>query len=55
MVHGATTALEDTEYLFICNGAVLFFDEDKFTSYLSWEQLRQMQAAYDKSKKAAAA
>jgi hypothetical protein len=27
MLHGATTALEDTEYLFICNGPVLFFDE----------------------------
>lgn len=25
MLHGETTALEDTEYLFICNGPVLFF------------------------------
>ena len=47
MLHGATTALEDTEYLFICNGPVLFFDDEKFTSYLSWEQLQQMQAAQD--------
>lgn len=47
MLHGATTALEDTEYLFISNGAVLFFDEDKgFTSYLSWEELRRMEDAY---------
>jgi quercetin dioxygenase-like cupin family protein len=45
VLHGATTALEDTEYLFICNGAVLFFDEDKFTSYLSWEELERMRAA----------
>lgn len=45
MLHGATTALEDTEYLFICNGPVLFFDDDKFTSYLSWEELRRMQEA----------
>lgn len=45
MLHGATTALEDTEYLFICNGPVLFFDDDKFTSYLSWEELRRMQQA----------
>jgi anti-sigma factor ChrR (cupin superfamily) len=42
VLHGATTALEDTEYLFICNGAVLFFDEDNFTSYLSWEELERM-------------
>ncbi|WP_416899225.1 MAG: cupin domain-containing protein [Minwuia sp.] len=42
MVHGATTALEDTEYLFICDGPVLFFGEDRFTAYLGWEQLERM-------------
>ncbi len=41
MVHGETKALEDTEYLFICDGAVLFFDEDGFTSYKGWEQLHR--------------
>jgi hypothetical protein len=54
MVHGATTALEDTEYLFICNGPVLFFNDDGFTSYLSWEELRRIQAQYDAEKKSAA-
>ena len=43
MLHGETTALEDTEYLFIGNGPVLFFDDDKFTHYLGWEELRRMQ------------
>jgi hypothetical protein len=43
MLHGETTALEDTEYLFISNGPVLFFDDDNFTNYLSWEELRRMQ------------
>ena len=43
MLHGATEALEDTEYLFICNGPVLFFDDDSFTGYLGWEQLTAMQ------------
>lgn len=42
MVHGATTALEDTEYLFICDGPVLFFGEDRFTGYLGWEQLQRI-------------
>lgn len=42
MVHGATTALEDSEYLFICDGPVLFFSEDRFTGYLGWEQLQRM-------------
>lgn len=42
MVHGATTALEDTEYLFICDGPVLFFNDDGFTGYLGWEQLQRM-------------
>jgi len=42
MLHGETTALEDTEYLFICDGPVLFFNEDGFTSYLGWEELERM-------------
>ena len=43
MMHGETTALEETESLFICNGPILFFDDDKFTSYLGWEELRRAQ------------
>ena len=42
MVHGATAALEDTEYLFICDGPVLYFDDDGFTGYLGWEQLQRI-------------
>jgi anti-sigma factor ChrR (cupin superfamily) len=42
MVHGATTALEDTEYLFICDGPVLFYGEDEFSGYFGWEQLHRM-------------
>ena len=44
MLHGATTALEDTEYLFICNGPVLFFDDENLTSYLGWEELQRMKS-----------
>lgn len=54
MVHGATTALEDTEYIFICNGPVLFFNENSFTSYLGWEELRRIQAAHSVARKSAA-
>ncbi len=43
MVHGATTALEDTEYLFICDGPILFYNDDGFTNYMGWEQLKRMQ------------
>ena len=43
MVHGATTALEDSEYLFICDGPVLFYGDDGFTGYLGWEQLQRLQ------------
>jgi len=53
MVHGATTALEDTDYIFICNGPVLFFNENRFTAYLGWEELRRMQAAHDAKASAA--
>jgi len=38
----ATTALEDTTYLFICNGAVLFFDEHGFTRYTNWEVMEKL-------------
>ncbi|MGK2872256.1 MAG: cupin domain-containing protein, partial [Alphaproteobacteria bacterium] len=52
MVHGATTALEDTTYLFICDGPVLYFNDDAFTGYLGWEQLQRLQ---NRSAKARAA
>jgi len=52
MVHGATTALEDTTYLFICDGPVLYFNDDAFTGYLGWEQLQRLQR---RSQKKAAA
>jgi anti-sigma factor ChrR (cupin superfamily) len=48
MLHGATTALEDTEYLFICNGSILFYDDDGFTSYLGWEELERMKQQHSK-------
>ncbi len=54
MVHGATTALEDTDYLFICDGSVLFFDENNFTAYLGWEEIRRIQEAHAAAKKTAA-
>ena len=45
VLHGATTALEDTEYLFMCDGPILFFDDNGFTSYFGWEELKRMQNA----------
>jgi quercetin dioxygenase-like cupin family protein len=42
VLHGATEALEDTEYLFICNGPILFFNDDNFTGYISWEEIEKM-------------
>ena len=47
MVHDETTALEDTEYLFICDGPVLFFRDDDFSGYLGWEQLRRLREEHD--------
>ncbi len=44
ILHDATTALEDTTYLFICNGAVLFFDENGFTRYTNWEVMEKLRA-----------
>lgn len=52
MVHEATTALEDTEYLFICEGPVLFFDESGIQGYLGWEELARMKARFEASRAA---
>jgi anti-sigma factor ChrR (cupin superfamily) len=41
MIHGETTALEDTEYLFMCDGPVLGFDDNGFTGYTGWEELER--------------
>ena len=46
VLHGATTALEDAEYLFICDGPVLFYDENGLQSYLGWEELHRMREAH---------
>lgn len=53
MVHGATTALEDTTYLFICDGPLLYFNDNAFTGYLGWEQLQRLQQRTAKAKAAA--
>ena len=45
VLHGATTALEDTEYLFVCEGPVLFFNGEGLTHYLGWEELQRMKEA----------
>ncbi len=52
MVHGATTALEDTEYLFICDGPLLYFDDDGFTDYRGWEQLQRLRETTHNAKTA---
>ncbi len=44
VLHGATEALEDTEYLFICQGPLIFFDDSRFTSYKGWEEVERMRA-----------
>jgi quercetin dioxygenase-like cupin family protein len=52
VLHGATEALEDTEYLFICNGPILFYDDENFTSYTSWEEMEKMRRGAAKSAEA---
>ena len=43
MIHHETKALEDTEYLMIMSGAVLFFDENNFLGYQGWEEFHRAQ------------
>ena len=42
VLHDATTASEDTIYLFICDGTVLSFDDDNFTGFTNWETIEKM-------------
>ena len=42
------------EYLFICNGTVLFYDDEGFTSYLGWEELRRLEESHRQQKEKAA-
>jgi anti-sigma factor ChrR (cupin superfamily) len=46
MIHDETKALEDTEYLFICEGPLLGFDDNGFRGYQSWEQLQRRRDAH---------
>src|SRR3954447_26192549 len=55
VLHDQTTALEDTTYLFICNGAVLFFDENGFTGYTNWEVMERLRAQAEATPRAEAA
>jgi anti-sigma factor ChrR (cupin superfamily) len=45
VLHGTTEALEDTVYLFVCEGPVLFFDDDGLTNCLGWEELTRLRDA----------
>lgn len=54
MVHGSTIALEDTDYIFICEGPVLFYDDDGFVGYLGWEEIQRIKEAEAEEKKSAA-
>jgi hypothetical protein len=45
VLHGATTALEDSEYLFVCNGPLLFFNAEGLTHYVGWEEMQRMKDA----------
>jgi anti-sigma factor ChrR (cupin superfamily) len=42
VLHDATTALEDTTYLFIGTGPFIFFDENGFTRYTDWEVMERL-------------
>jgi 2,4'-dihydroxyacetophenone dioxygenase len=42
ILHDATTALEDTVFMIICDGPVLFFDDNGFTGYTNWETIQKI-------------
>ena len=55
VLHDETKAVEDTTYLFISNGPVLFFDENGFTRYTNWEVMEKLRASAEAAPHAEAA
>ena len=55
VLHDETKALEDTTYLFIATGPVLFFDENGFTRYTNWEVMEKLRAGAETAPHAEAA
>ena len=53
VLHDATVALEDTEYLFVCEGPIVFFDDEGLTNYMGWEELTRMRDAAKATQSAA--
>ncbi|MBV9965953.1 MAG: cupin domain-containing protein, partial [Alphaproteobacteria bacterium] len=49
VLHDEMKAIEDTTYLFISNGPVLFFDENGFTRYTNWEVMEKLRAQAEAS------
>jgi anti-sigma factor ChrR (cupin superfamily) len=47
MIHEQTSALEDTDYLFICEGPMVFYDEQGITGYFGWEEVARIQAGFE--------
>ena len=43
MLHDETSALEDTDYLFVCTGPIIYFDhEGELAGYKSWEEVERL-------------
>ena len=45
MLHEVTEALEDTDYIFICNGPIIYFDDDGIAGYKGWEEVQRLREA----------
>ena len=48
VLHDATTALEDSEYLFVSDGPIIFYNDAGLSSYLGWEEMQRMKDAAGK-------
>ena len=49
MIHESTTALEGSEYLFTCDGPLIFYDDSGVQGYFGWEELARMKSALGNS------
>ena len=42
VLHDATTAVEDTVFLVVSLGPILYFDDERFTGVQNWEVMEKL-------------
>ena len=42
MIHDETEALEDTDYIFVCTGPIVYFEDGRISGLKTWEDVEKL-------------